>query len=313
MSHSYDWQVEIPAPVEHAILKTYRGLRLGMVVLVVFLGAAILLARLSATCLEATVSDYYFTTAHTSFIGAICALGTCLIAYQGSSAAEDALLNFAGFLAFVVALVPTARPTLCGPGLPVHYSPAVGDNVTALLVAGVMALAISLAVRSGSKRGEGKQEKADARCAGRWYQVQKWLPRVLLALLLAGTAAFFIDRAQFTRHAHRWAAVAMFAAIICVVLLNALYASQTVDRSRRRRIGITVAYIMIAAIMLIALVAAVIVEAAYGPEWKQGGVFVLESVLLSCFVLYWVVQTADLWAVPDYRCVLPPTTSAAID
>lgn len=83
-----------------------------MVVPVIFLALAILLARLSAACLESTISDCYFTTAHPDFIGAICALGTCVIVYQGSSATEDALLNFAGFLAFVVALVPTPRPRL---------------------------------------------------------------------------------------------------------------------------------------------------------------------------------------------------------
>src|SRR5271166_5118886 len=101
--------------------RVYRHLRLAMVVLVAFLAASVVFARLSATCLQSTISDYYFTSAHPVFIDAICALGACLIVYQGSSNTEDALLNFSGFLAFVVALVPTARPNRCAPTLPEGY------------------------------------------------------------------------------------------------------------------------------------------------------------------------------------------------
>ena len=42
-----------------------------------------------------------------AFVFSLAALGACLIAYKGNDAVEDVLLNFAGFMAFVVALVPT--------------------------------------------------------------------------------------------------------------------------------------------------------------------------------------------------------------
>ncbi|HUO37872.1 MAG TPA: diphosphate--fructose-6-phosphate 1-phosphotransferase [Mycobacterium sp.] len=302
--------MEISDRVAGGVLKTYRGLRLGMVVLVVFLAAAILIARLSATCLQSTISDYYFTTAHPVFIGAICALGTCLIIYQGSSATEDALLNFAGFLAFIVALVPTARPRLCGAGLPPQYDAAIGESVTALLIGAVTALVIYLGLRAASRS---RDRQLASHASGGWCErAQACLPWVLGGLLLAGAADFFADRAQFAQHAHWWSAVAMFAAIICVVVINAIFASQRTEGGRRRRIAFTAAYVVLAAVMLIALVAAVIVHALYGPEWARGGVFVLESTLLLGFLSYWAVQTADLWNVPDYRCVLPAEPKVAI-
>jgi hypothetical protein len=290
--------MENPEPVSDGVLATYRYLRLGMVVLVVFFAASIIFARLSATCLQSKISDYYFTTAHPVFIGAICALAACLIVYQGSSNTEDALLNFSGFLAFVVALVPTARPRLCGPGLPEGYQAAVEDNVKALLVAAGLALVIYLPTKARSMR------RHPTPAATPLPRVIPWL---LAALLLAGVAYFVGYPDQFQQHAHNWAVVAMFSSIILVVLINAFQAWHRTDHTRTTKLWVTIAYSVIAGLMFITLVAAIFVYSAYGPDWQHWGVIALESVLILLFVAFWAAQTVDLWNVSDCRRVLPAT------
>jgi len=297
------------------VLATYRYLRLAMVVLVAFLAASVVFARLSATCLQSTISDYYFTSAHPVFIGAICALGACLIVYQGSSNTEDALLNFSGFLAFVVALVPTARPNRCAPTLPEGYDAAVGDNVRALLAAAALALLIYLPVKARSARRRPSTTPPGPSAGGfatfcDW--LQRLLPWLLAALLLAGVAYFVAYPGQFGQHAHTWAAAAMFSGIIVVVVINALYAWQRTDRGRTGRFWVTAAYSVIAGLMFIFLLAAIVVHAEYGPGWHQWGVIALESALIVLFSAFWAVQTVDMWNVSDYRCVLPPRPKIAI-
>ena len=306
--------MENPEPVQGAVLATYRALRLSMVVLVVFHAAAIVLARLSATCMQSTISDYYYTSAHAVFIGALSAVGACLIIYQGSSNTEDMLLNFSGLLAFVIALVPTARPHLCGPGLPDGYVAPVRENVKALLVAAVLALAIYLPVKGRSMVHEptAPQAQSAGHCAVYSYWIQRLVPWLLAAVLLAGLAYFAGYRRQFAQHAHRWAAAGMFFAIILVVVINAFHSWRRTDRSRMGKFWVTAAYSVIAGLMFVFLVAAIFVYAKYGPEWKQWGVFALESALIGLFVAFWVVQTIDMWNISDYRCVLPPRPDVAL-
>src|SRR5215212_5148728 len=114
---------------------TYRSLRVALVTLVVFLGASVIDTRLSADCWQRTISEYFYTTSHAVFVASLCAAGVCLIVYKGSTRTEDVLLNFAGVLAFAVALVPTDSPIPCRPGLPIpaDLTAGVDNNVRALL------------------------------------------------------------------------------------------------------------------------------------------------------------------------------------
>ncbi|WP_139142840.1 hypothetical protein [Humibacillus sp. DSM 29435] len=88
-------------------LLTYRYLRMILVLPAVFL--------LIATIFEAwsrgwqfrdSISDSYQGPVRDVFVGALMASGVCMIAYKGRSKLEDYALNFAGFNAFFVALVP---------------------------------------------------------------------------------------------------------------------------------------------------------------------------------------------------------------
>ena len=68
----------------------------------------------STGCFQTSISAYYYTPVHGVFIGALVAVGTCLICLRGNTDAEDILLNLAGMFAPVVALVPTPGTGSCG-------------------------------------------------------------------------------------------------------------------------------------------------------------------------------------------------------
>src|SRR4051812_8792439 len=105
----------MPAPTRDAVndaelasyaVKSYRYLRLSIVIVLLALLCSVLLERSHAPCWEESISAYFYTPAHSMFIGALVALGVGLIALRGSTDVEDVLLNVAGVLAPIVAFVP---------------------------------------------------------------------------------------------------------------------------------------------------------------------------------------------------------------
>jgi len=121
---------------------TYRYLRAAPLVVALFLALGVVFQWNTADCKEASISAFYYTSAHAVFVAALCAIGVCLIVYQGSSPFEDVVLNISGFLAFLVAMVPTyeAVPSVCR-GAPVIL-PTPGPiqlNVAAVFLAGIAA------------------------------------------------------------------------------------------------------------------------------------------------------------------------------
>jgi hypothetical protein len=204
-----------------------------------------------------SISAYFYTSSHSVFIASLCAVGICLIVYQGSTTTEDALLNFSGVLAIVVGLVPTGREELRGPGLPEDFDATafVENNVRALLIACVVAVAVYVLIQVVRKRLAtppqaelscqttnsppedakplppllatvvqvlGKVLSALAPLVG-W--LEKVLPCALLAALAAGAAVFFVDLPMFVRNAHGVAAYTMFGGIIVVAVHYACYAA----------------------------------------------------------------------------------------
>src|SRR5690349_22115392 len=104
---------------------TYRYVRIALVAVVVFLVASIANTALEVSGFQNSISAYYYTSSHSVFIASLCAVGACLIVYQGRTTTEDALLNFSGLLAFAVGLVPTGREPLRGDiGLPCDFDTA---------------------------------------------------------------------------------------------------------------------------------------------------------------------------------------------
>ena len=257
-----------------AVVDTYRYLRGGMPVMIVLLSVGVLLERLHARCWQTSISAYYFTSAHGVFIAALCVIGALLIVYKGSNDTEDVLLNLAGILAFIVAMVPTSRPVLlCG-----STDLTVGTQSSLL---NVWAVTIALAVsRAASwvmyrRTGTGRQRSALGTAAA-------WVQRVLLAV---GVGTLVLAPEWFRTRAHGIAAVAMFAAIILTVGITAFVA---VDHKRYR-----VIYQWISVTMVLTLVAVVCLHELL--DGFNHAVIVVEAALIAEFAVYWIVQTVELW------------------
>ena len=275
------------APARDITLETYRYLRGGMAVTIVMLGAAVIGERLSTTCWETSISAYYFTTAHSVFIAALCALGAQLIAYKGSSDTEDVLLNLAGVLAFIVATVPTARPTLCGkhnlPEYELRY--AITNNVWAV----VIALAVAGIVSWWLHRRAGTEEPHSV-----LGTVSLWISRVVIALV---PLALIFFRARFDSNAHGVAAVIMFLAIIVTVCATAFIVKHQDETKSPHRGRYYALYQMIAAAMIVTLIVVIALHFALS-SWNHW-VIVVETPLILEFAAYWVVQTIELWRTPN--------------
>jgi hypothetical protein len=62
-----------------------------------------------------SMSGYYYTPMRNLFVGALCALGVFLVAYNGYDKVDRWITNIAGFGAIGVAFCPT-KPAVCVPG-----------------------------------------------------------------------------------------------------------------------------------------------------------------------------------------------------
>lgn len=274
----------------NAVVNTYRHLRMGMIVLVCLLAAAVLTQAVGADCWQTSISAYYFTSAHSVFVAVLCALGAMLIVYQGNSDTEDSVLNFSGFLAFVVAFTPTTRQALCGgSGIPDVYDvrPGVWNNVLAVFAIAVVADAIRLGL---------KYKANPEHPLSGWAKVS-----VIVGYVMTGVGAlvFFKNRDVFVRHGHTIAAVTMFIGIIIVILINAWSADARPGAKQFVRW-----YYGVAAFMALSLLA-IVVTRVVDKGWQHLVIY-LEAAVLMAFAVFWVIQTAELWNVADRRELLAP-------
>ena len=282
-----------------AVLDTYRGLRLATVVVVVLLGAAVLAQAIPAGCWQTSISAYYWTAAHAVFIAALCVIGTCLIVYKGSSDLEDAALSFSGFLAFVVAFVPTAREPLCGgPGLPadVVVGPGIRNTVGALLIAGVVGEIASLLARRSRRHAVDPEHPEPARPFLAWSTLRP-------AALAVGAVVYLALPGQLETRGHDVAAVTMFVGIIVVVVANARSSRRAGRPERYVR-----AYGAVAVSMALTLVGIVALHVSV-PTWEHA-IIVVEALLIVEFAIFWLVQTVELWNLPDRRALIAARLAA---
>ncbi|AKS35564.1 hypothetical protein [Mycolicibacterium goodii] len=276
---------------------TYRYVRVSLVALAVFL-----LVSLGITwwqsCPQGSISAFFYTRTHTVFVAALAAMGVCLIAYKGSRIGEDALLNFSGFMAFVVALIPADAEGLCRPWLPTEADPfgAVANNITALFIATAAGAALYLGLQRG--RREQPQPTASpgacAEAATPWKRVatallsiERWLPAGLVVISFLG--ALLMLWPWFALRAHAFAASAMFLAITLVAVYHACYARAAVRPHRARF------YATVAALMLATVVLAIVFLFTRVPY----GVLTVEIILIVLFGIFWGVQTWDVWDFDD--------------
>lgn len=271
------------------VRRTDLYLRLGMVLLVLLLAAAITLEWLRYGSLLDSVSAYYYTPVHAVFIACLCSLGACLIIYPGRTGFEDVTLNAAGFLAFLVAFVPTSRGAAeCEPSRAFCDIPSstISANVAAVLFVGGLGLLVAhlapvLHVRRGALPAvPDLPDLADGRA------------KIALYVLTVGyvflVIAFFAARATFLRMGHGWSALLLFVGLITVVVNCGLH----LQRHGGRRLWYW-------AILALALLAMVIIWLTGKRGAMEHWVFVEESIVIGGFTFFWVTQkVAEVWAEP---------------
>ncbi len=287
-------------------LTSYRYLRLALIGLVAFIGLSVLIERLSTDrhCFQSSISDYYYTPAQAVFVGSLMAIGVCLIALKGQSGGEDVLLNLAGMMAPVVALVPT----LAGePGSQCWSVPGNAENTRQNVQNNVLALLILTALvllTIGYDMVKNRAAKDD---------------RDRLGLGIAGVvvAAFWmwfgLGFDSFLEGAHYVAAVLLFVFMWSVVLLNAegpvsgappSPRSATVLAEVRRWLGVFAQVVLLSQLRwrnvygLIAFLMfwSVVIQGLvlWLADWRLGLLWI-EATQIALFALFWAVQTKQKW------------------
>jgi hypothetical protein len=291
-------KTQYPSGPQQYVVASYRYLRLAMVILVAVLAASILFERLRATCLQGSISAYYYTPTHSIFVGAMVTIGIALVALKGRDAVEDLFFNLAGVLAFVVALVPTSQPEkLCSREsgrLEIDTSAMVSNNVPALLVGTALALLVAYGVAR-------KQGKATGIVIPKTTLVGMTLSALLLVV---GVIWYFVWHDNFIRRAHGGTAIAMFVAIWFAVLVNSGW-PRPVLRAIYRGLGVGVGvgdlpkhppkrhlryqpWYRGISIFMVAAVAVVLVAGDHKVFW-------LEVLEIAAFALFWILQTLESW------------------
>lgn len=265
------------------IRQTYFALRAGLVVLVLLLFVAVALEILGVDCRLGSISAYFHTSVRSVFVGTLCAIGAILLIYRGNTDTENMLLNFAGFLAFLIAFVPTELDQTC-PGVAdeMVISDSVANNVWAVLFIGLLITILSVLF---NWRGGRDELSTYARVA----------LTISAAGLAAGVAVFMWNRELVLEAGHSATALGFFALIIAVVWANALdlhrqeagsppdSKMETARTAARNRYGIVAIAMTLTTLIGVPLVIGI-----------QGLLFWLEAVLIVQFAIFWFLQTREL-------------------
>jgi hypothetical protein len=279
--------------------ETYRTLRLGMAAagVLLFLG---LFGNIAANNwrIPGSVSATYYELIRSIFVGVLMVVGLALVAVKGRPGWENGLLDAAGVLIPLVALVPTPIVDATCPDagqecIPPALVPSVEVDVTAYLWLGGLALAYLWFRRAYQGRHGNPWDTATAvGVAG----------VSLIYVLVAGI--FLLARPFFLQFAHYGAAIPFFVILVVVVVINARFSAPVEPAISRPASWYRRWYAGIATAMGLFVAAAVIVfiwtrrQNAVLPTPTPEPfpvIFWVEVILLLAFVVYWFLQTAELW------------------
>jgi hypothetical protein len=279
------------------VVQTYRYLRGAMVGLLLALLVSVALQwwqGTGASCWLGSISAYYFTPARTAFVGTLVALGIALLAYQGHSPEENVLLDFSGFMALLVAAVPTVPDGRCGPSAfdesTDMIAAGIGVTVPTLVVVATIALVVVAAIRVRSARAAG-----DAPA-----------PRVValavgcVAIVVVELVLVAVLRGPLVAVAHGVAATTMVAGAIAVMVSSAVRVEERHGESPAEQATAAAyrrTYLTLAVVLGALLALTVVLHLAVAGFDLT--VLVAEVVILVLFGAYWVVQTVELWGLGD--------------
>ena len=274
-------------------IKTYRYLRIGMASLVVCLLASVGYEHVKnpQSCWQGSLSAYYYTPARPIFVAALFTIGVCMVVLLAYPPVHDVLLNVGGFLAVVVAIVPTPNKGTCMsvPFQAEERAANVANNMTAFFFGAVIAMVVTV-VTAFSERGSATTTTADMPTPGKHDDHVRKGGVVVEALLLVGGAIWFVGfRHSFDHNAHYVSAAGLCVAIIVLVVLNARAAQRSPDQRQHRYFLL---YALLAAAMVVGAAVILVIQAVTG--WHHA-TLVLEILLIGCFGVFWGIQTKDLW------------------
>lgn len=273
--------------------KSYRYLRVSVVAVALLLGIALVLEiGWGGRERFGSISGYYYSPVRSIFVGALLAIGPALIAIKGRAGWEDTMLDLAGMLAPVVALVPAPLPDSrddveCAAGvarcIPAEFVPSVENNITAIAVLGAVALVFAWFSAGAHLRRQASTRYGLAAAGAVWA--------LFVVVFLAAPDVFMTV-------AHYAAAIPFFVLIAGVAYLNGRRAP-----SRRNVTVLTPdeygrSYRTISGLMILTLVLSggyLGLTSVTGAEPWFATLAVVEGVLLALFVAFWVLQTAENW------------------
>ena len=282
-----------PAGLGDVARKSYRYLRVSVVAVALLLGIALVLEIVwGGRERFGSISGYYYSPVRSIFVGALVAIGPALISIKGRAGWEDTMLDLAGMLAPVVALVPTPLPDArddvdCAGGavkcIPAEFVPSVENNIAAIAILGAVAL-----VFAWFSAGARLRRRASAR-----YGLM-----AACAVWAVFVAVFLVAPEFFMSVAHYAAAIPFFLLIAGVAYLNgrraparrnvAVLTPDEYGRSYR-----TISGLMILTLVLTGAYYALTAVTDAAPWFAT--IAVVEGVLLALFVVFWVLQTAENW------------------
>jgi len=272
-----------------ASIATYRYLRISMVGAVVLLAVSVAIERWQVDCWQTSVSAYYYTPVRAIFVGMLMAIGMCLIVIKGSTQWEDAALNAAGMLAPIVAVVPTSDVGTCWSQTPIPLPVKddgeladwvvanIDNNVTALIVTGILGLIVAAVIASIATR--------NVRAVAEIGPVHMRLGLLGAMAFLVGGAVVFAFWNDFDTRAHGLAAVTMFLFLALAVGINAW---------QRRAGPAPRVYCLLYASIAILMVLAAVDMFPLGSRWTHM-VLILEATEITLFAVFWLVQTNEHW------------------
>jgi LPXTG-motif cell wall-anchored protein len=282
---------------------SYRYLRIGLIALLLALGAAVGYQSGQQGFALASVSAYYYTPAQAIFVSALIGLGVCMIALQGLTNDEDVFLNLGGMFAMVVAVVPTSRGadfdtalracrkvggTLnqgvagkpdCPSVLALQNATIanVENNLTALLIVGGLALLLAAILLYRKRR-------AIPTGSVRWWVLGGFAAALLI--WLGALVALLVSAEWLAGNAHYIAAAGLLACILLVAVTNARRrkSQQAAQTSPVRN-----PYAVVAVVMLAGAAVSIVL-------WLINAIslFWVEIVVALLFAIFWATQTISL-------------------
>ena len=265
-------------------VRSYRYLRIGIIGLLVALGAGVVYQRVQPNCGLGSVSAYFYTPARSVFVAGLVGLGVCMIALRGMNLAEDIFLNIGGIFAFLVAFFPVSGGSGLCQDPDTRVSASVQDNVAALLIVGILAIAVAFTFLAIGWQGREEAHR-------RWALVEGIVALALWAVTLIAITSYL---SWALRYVHYIAAISLAVCIIAVACANAYRHEQTPmgDRLLKTvmlRHPIRFLYTWIAAGMLVISIILIVLAVT-----SVITVFWVEISVAGMFIFFWTWQTIQL-------------------